>query len=336
MKVIVGLSGGVDSAVACYLLKKQGYEVIGITLKMLDDFDTTDAENLAKQLNIELHIKDIRKEFKTQIIDYFIDSYKKGLTPNPCVLCNQKIKFKYLYDALKEYNADYISTGHYVKIIDNKLYKSDDTNKDQSYFLYGVNEGIYSKLIFPLQDLTKEEVRKIAQENHLIVANKKDSYDVCFIKDKFRDFIRENINPKKGKVINIETNEVIGNHDGLMYYTIGQRKGLNIGGNTDKLYVVKKDIDNNILYVALNKENDYLYSNKAIITNVYFNTKERPQTAYCEFRYRQKDNKVKINYLDNNDLLLEYEKIKSVTPGQSCVIYIDNRCIGGGIIKDVM
>lgn len=335
MKVIIGISGGVDSSVAAYLLKEKGYEVIAITLRMLDDFDVTDAINVCKQLNIEHHIIDIREDFKNKIIDNFIKEYINGLTPNPCVLCNKEIKFKYLYDALIEYNADYIATGHYVKVELDKLYKGEDLSKDQSYFLYGIDKNIISKLIFPLQNITKEEVRNIANKINLNVANKKDSYDVCFIKDKFKEFISSNTTQTKGNVINIDTNEIIGTHNGLAYYTIGQRKGLNIGGNADKLYVVKKDIKNNILYVALNGENDNLYSSTAIIEKVNFNTNERPIKCNAKFRYRQNDNEVNITYLDSGNLLLKYDRIKSVTPGQSCVLYIDNRCIGGGIIKEV-
>lgn len=335
MKVVIGISGGVDSAVSAFLLKKQGYEVIGYTYKMLDDFDTSDAEKICRDLNIEHHIIDITTEFKKEIIDDFIEKYRNGLTPNPCVLCNTKIKFKYLYNALIETNADYIATGHYVQVINNELYKSNDINKDQSYFLYGLDKKILSKLIFPLQKLTKEEVRNIALENNLCVANKKDSYDVCFIKNGFNEFISKNIKSKEGNVINIETNEIIGKHKGLMYYTIGQRKGLNIGGNDDKLYVVKKDIKNNILYVALSSENSNLYSNEAIITNVHFNIDERPKKCNAKFRYRQNDNLVNIEYLDDNNVLVIYDKIKTVTPGQSCVFYLDNKCIGGGIIKEI-
>lgn len=334
MKVVIGLSGGVDSAVSAYLLKKQGYEVIAITYKMLDDFDTKDAQDVCKKLGIEHHIVDIRDDFKNTIITPFINEYTNGLTPNPCVLCNRKIKFKYLYDALVKYNADYISTGHYVKVKSNQLYKGDDLLKDQSYFLYGIDKNIISKLIFPLQNITKEEVRKIATEINLPVAQKKDSYDVCFIKDNFKKFIKDNTNQKKGKVIEINTNKILGEHIGLANYTIGQRKGLNIGGNSDKLYVVKKDIKNNILYVALNSENDFLYSNKAIIEDVHFNTDERPEKCKAKFRYRQNDNEVNIKYLENGNLELTYNHIKSVTPGQSCVLYVNDKCIGGGIIKE--
>lgn len=333
-KVIVGLSGGVDSSVAAYLLKKEGYEVVGVTYKMLDDFDTKDAEDIAKTLGIEFYIEDITKEFKKEIIDSFISDYRSGLTPNPCVICNQKIKFKYLYESLKKYNADYVATGHYVKVIEDKLYKSEDKEKDQSYFLYRLNKDEISKLIFPLENLSKEEVREIAKQANLISANKKDSYDVCFIKDNFKSFIKENIKQKEGNIINIETNKIIGKHNGLSYYTIGQRKGLDVGGTKDRLFVVGKNIKDNILYVAEKDDNKYLYSNNCIVENISFNTEERPKKCMAKFRYRQQEIPVNLEYKDDK-IIVSYNEEKAVTPGQSCVFYIDNQCIGGGIIKEV-
>lgn len=334
MKVIVGMSGGVDSSVAAYLLKKEGYEVIGVTYKMLEDFDSNDAKEICEDLNIEFHEEDITKEFKKEIIDEFNNNYQNGLTPNPCVSCNKKIKFKYLMKSLEKYNADYIATGHYVKIIDNKLYKSDDLEKDQSYFLYSLDKEILSKLIFPLKDLTKENVRQIALDNNLITANKKDSYDVCFIKNNFKDYIKNNLKNKPGNIVDIENNKILGKHKGLAYYTIGQRKGLNIGGAENRMFVVGKNVKDNILYVTCG-DNEYLKSDSCIIKNVNFNCKERPTKCTAKFRYRQIDNDVELEYLDNNEIKVKYNGVKAVTPGQACVLYINSQCIGGGIIKEV-
>lgn len=333
-RVIVGLSGGVDSSVAAYILKEKGYEVVGVTYKMLEDFDTSDAEKIAKELDIEFHIEDITKQFKEEIIDYFIREYQEGLTPNPCVICNKQIKFKYLSSSLKKYNADLISTGHYVKVEKNKLYKGEDENKDQSYFLYNLNKDIISKLIFPLENLNKTEVREIAKKQNLITANKKDSFDVCFIKETFKSFVKNNMENKEGKIINIETKKEIGTHNGLSYYTIGQRKGLNIGGSENKLFVVGKSIKDNILYVGETSNNEYLYSDSCIIENINFINDERPAKCCAKFRYRQKEIPVSLEYIEDK-ILVKYDKTKSITPGQSCVFYIDNMCIGGGVIKEV-
>lgn len=334
-KVVVGISGGVDSSVACILLQKAGYEVIGVTFKMLDEFDSTDAEKVANMLGIEHHIIDISDDFKNTIINSFIDDYKCGLTPNPCVLCNYSIKFKYLIEAMNKYNADYIATGHYAKMIDGSLYKSVDLNKDQTYFLSRVNKDVLNKTLFPLEGITKDEVRKIALEYNLVNANKKDSYDVCFITDKFREFLKSRVDSKQGDVINIETNEVIGKHNGLMYYTLGQRRGLDIGGNTDRLFVVGKNIEKNILYVALGDSNKYLLTNSCIVSDFNYLTDKRFDSCMAKFRYRSDSYPVSIKYLDDGDLLVSYDNIKSVTPGQTCVLYDGDICLGGGIIKTV-
>ncbi len=335
MRVVVGISGGVDSSVSCILLQQQGYEVIGVTFKTLDNFDCSDAIEVAKMLNIKHYVIDIIDEFKNDIIDTFLDSYKNGLTPNPCVICNKNIKFKYLYKAMLNYDCDYIATGHYAKNVDGKLYKSDDLNKDQTYFLANVDKNILSKTLFPLEGITKEEVRKIALEYNLINANKKDSYDVCFINDKFKNFIADNIKTTCGDIIDIDTNKVIGKHSGLAYYTIGQRKGIDIGGMSDRIFVVGKSIKDNILYVSLGNDSKYLYSDSCIVKNVSFINKYDIKQCTAKFRYKSLECPVTLEYLDNNEILVKYSAIKSVTPGQTCVFYIGDECIGGGEIKTV-
>ena len=336
-KVVVGISGGVDSAVTAAILKKEGYYVIGVTMLLNDNFDYSDAEKVCNKLGIEFHLLDLRKEFKEIIKDRFLNDYKNGITPNPCVLCNKYIKFGLMYDELLKYDADYIATGHYALIKDNKLYKASDKNKDQSYFLYNLKKEQLPKILFPLSNYTKDEVRKIALEYGLQVATKKDSTDVCFIgKNGFKDYIKENIKSMPGgNIVNIETDEVVGKHNGLMYYTLGQRKGLNIGGTKERLFVAKKDIDKNILYVAMGDENNYLNSTACLLEEVNLLT-GLPEKAQAKFRYRQEDNDVILKQTEEG-LLAEYPYgIKSVTPGQACVLYNGDECIGGGIIKTVI
>ena len=334
-KVLIGISGGVDSSVAALLLKEKGYEVIGVTFIFTDDFDTTDAKTVCEKLNIQHIIKDYRKEFKEQIIDKFILDYKNGLTPNPCVICNKTVKIKYLFDAMEEICADFVATGHYAIIEDNKLYKSKNLSKDQSYFLSELSSEQLKKLIFPLEDIDKEKVREIASDNDLINANKKDSFDVCFIKSTFKEYISAVVNGKEGPVININSNKEIGKHKGLERYTIGQRKGLNIGGFSERMFVVGKDINKNILYVSLGTENDYLISDSCLIENVSFNTNERPLKCNAKFRYKSQEYPVNLEYLDNNNILVRYDAVSSVTPGQTCVFYNGEQCLGGGTIKEV-
>ena len=330
------MSGGVDSSAAVILLQNMGYEVVGLTFQFIDDFDPTDAIEVAKKLGIEHHVADYRKEFKKEVIDEFISDYSIGLTPNPCVHCNKVCKFKFLFDNMEKYNCDYIATGHYANLKDNKLYKSVDDNKDQSYFLYNLPKDKLNKIIFPLEGLTKDQVREVADSKELVNAHKKDSFDVCFINGSFNKYMFEKVQQHQGDVINIDTNEVIGKHKGLMYYTIGQRRGLDIGGTENRMFVVGKDIEKNILYVCIGDDNDYLISDSCIITDVNLLTDEKITTCNIKTRYRQKDIPAEIEYLDNNELLIKYpEGLKRVTPGQACVLYNGDECLGGGIIKEV-
>lgn len=334
-KVVIGMSGGVDSSVAAYLLKKDGYEVIGISFRFIDDFNDTDAKNVCEKLGIEHHTIDYRESFKKEVIDTFVNDYKKGITPNPCVMCNRYVKLNYLYEQMKNFNADFIATGHYAKIKGDKLYRSADLNKDQTYFLSLVPLKIISRLIFPLEGIEKTKVREIAEEIGLDVAHKKDSFDVCFITDKFKDFMKENIKSKPGKIIDVETKEIIGEHKGLAFYTIGQRRGLDIGGTEGRLFVVGKDIDENILYVGMG-ETDYLISDECVLKNINLISYHHPSFATAKFRYRSKELPVIIEYLENEEIKLTYSSgAKGVTPGQTCAIYMGEECIGGGIIKTV-
>ena len=334
-RVIIGMSGGVDSSVAIILLKEMGYEVVGVTFKFIDDFDTKDAEEVAKKLSIEHHVIDYRDKFKNKVIDKFINDYSCGLTPNPCINCNRVCKFKYLFENMKKYNCDYIATGHYAKIKDSKIYRSIDLNKDQSYFLYNLPKEYLSKIIFPLEGIDKDKVREIAAKNNLVVANKKDSYDVCFINTSFKDFISKNTKTAPGEVIDVKTNKVIGKHKGLENYTIGQRKGLNIGGTEDKMFVVGKDVKKNILYIAFGTDNDYLISTSCLVNNINYLGDEKVTKCTAKFRYRQKDIPVELEWLDKEVLVKYPQGDRAVTPGQSCVFYNGDECLGGGIIKEV-
>ena len=334
-RVLLGMSGGVDSSTAIIFLQKQGYEVVGITFRFLEEFDDSDAKAVAKKLSIEHHTVDYREEFKRDVIDKFLNDYSKGLTPNPCVICNRKCKFKFLFENMDKYNCDYIATGHYAKIENGKLYRSKDLNKDQSYFLYDLPKEKIDKIIFPLEGMSKDKVREIANEYGLVNANKKDSFDVCFIKGTFNDYISENAKSISGDVVDIDTNEVIGKHKGLMYYTIGQRRGLDIGGTSDRMFVVGKDIEKNILYICIGDDNDYLISDSCLIENVNYLGDEKVTNCTAKFRYRMEDVPVELEYLDDNKMLVKYSGIKRVTPGQACVLYDKDQCLGGGIITEV-
>lgn len=337
-KVAVGISGGVDSSVAAVLLQKEGYEVVGITFRFTEDFDCKDAILVCEKLGIEHHVIDYQKEFKEKVIDKFIDDYKRGITPNPCVMCNRYVKLNFLYEQMIKHNCDYMATGHYAKVIDGKLYKSIDQNKDQTYFLCEMTNNQLSKILFPLEGIDKVKVREIAEENNLINASKKDSTDVCFINSTFKDYISNNINDSNGDVIDVSTNKKVGEHNGLFHYTIGQRRGLNIGGNTDRMFVVGKNIEKNILYVAIGSDTDYLTSTSCVLEDAnLFSNDINLTNLTAKFRYRQNEIPVNIELMDDNKILVKYpEGIKSVTPGQVCAIYSGNLCVGGGVIKEVM
>ncbi len=334
-RVLLGMSGGVDSSTAIILLQEKGYEVVGITFRFIDDFDDTDAKIVAEKLNIEHHTLDYRKEFKKDVIDRFISDYSKGLTPNPCVICNRKCKFNFLFENMSKYNCEYIATGHYAKIENNKLYRSEDELKDQSYFLYDIPKDKLDKIIFPLEGISKDKVREIANAHNLINANKKDSFDVCFIKGTFEEYITDNVKQTPGDVIDIDTNEIIGKHKGLMYYTIGQRRGLDIGGTPKRMFVVGKDIEKNILYVCIGEDNDYLISDSCLLLDVNYLGDKKINNCTAKFRYRQKDVPVELEYLEDDKVLVKYDGTKRVTPGQACVFYDKDECLGGGTISTI-
>lgn len=367
-KVIVGLSGGVDSAVAAYLLKKQGYEVVGAFMRNWDsqlnndilgnewngdicpqEVDYNDAKEVAKLLGIELLRVDFIKEYWDNVFSYFIKEYKSGRTPNPDIMCNKYIKFDSFLKFAKEHGADYVATGHYAKIIHNGdesiLMKASDDNKDQSYFLSFLNQDQLHDVLFPLADIDKTEVRRIANELNLNVANKKDSTGICFIGERnFKEFLKNYIPAQKGKIVDIATNKVVGEHQGVYYYTIGQRKGLNIGGikgsDGRSWFVVRKDVKNNILYVAIGDDNAYLLCDEVYVTDCnYLKDIEKGSEINCtaKFRYRQKDIPVRITRNEDNTITVRSDnKLKSVTNGQIACFYNDNdELFAAGIIDSI-
>ena len=355
-KVIVGVSGGVDSSVALILLKNKGYLVEGLFMRNWDSLvnndingnptlendictqeqDYNDAKAVCEKLGVKLHRVDFVKEYWDYVFTYFLEELKKGRTPNPDVMCNKYIKFDLFIKEAKKYGADYIATGHYARMIEGNLYKGLDSNKDQSYFLSQLKNEQLKNVIFPVGNLNKSEVRKIAREYDLITKDKKDSTGICFIGERnFRKFLSNYLPNQPGKIVNIETNNVLGEHIGLMHYTIGQRKGLNIGGTKDKLFVVGKSLEKNILYVCEGENNVYLYYDSCIIDNLVLNTSDKLVKCNAKFRYRSKDVEVSVKYLNDNELQIMYNGVKGVTPGQICALYIEDRCIGSGIIKEV-
>ena len=353
-KVVVGMSGGVDSSVSAILLKEQGYEVIGLFMRNWDsslnndylgnpnlnnnicpqEQDYNDALEVCKKINIPLYRVDFVKEYWDYVFTYFLDELKRGRTPNPDVMCNKYIKFDMFAKKARELGADYIATGHYARLKDGKLLRGIDNNKDQTYFLAQLSPEQLKNVLFPIGELEKITVRQIAADNELITAKKKDSTGICFIGERnFKKFLENYLPNTPGDIVDIETNKKVGEHVGLMYYTIGQRKGLDLGGNKDKYFAVGKNLDKNILYVALGEKNSYLFSDSVILENVNFISKLRPNKCTAKFRYRQQDIDVDIEYNDN--IIVKYKNVKAVTPGQLCVLYLGEECIGSGIIKEV-
>ena len=252
-------------------------------------------------------------------------------------MCNKYIKFDMFAKEARKLGADYIATGHYAKIEDGKLYKSFDKNKDQTYFLSQVSKKQLENVLFPLGDIEKKDVRKIAEKYDLITAKKKDSTGICFIGERnFTNFLSNYLPNQKGDIINIDTKEKVGEHIGLMYYTIGQRRGLDIGGTEERMFVVGKDLSKNVLYIATGEDNDYLVSDSCLVDTLNYLGEEKLEKCNAKFRYRQEDIPVELEWLDNGELIVKYSQgVKRVTPGQACVLYDNDRCLGGGIIKEV-
>ncbi|OIO50027.1 MAG: tRNA 2-thiouridine(34) synthase MnmA [Parcubacteria group bacterium CG_4_9_14_0_2_um_filter_41_8] len=350
--VAMAMSGGVDSSVSCALLKEQGYKVIGFFMKNWGDTmglkisncpwkqDREDAMRVASKLDIPFHTLDFEKEYQSQVLDYFFAEYEAGRTPNPDILCNSKIKFGVFLDEAMRLGADYIATGHYARTqdIDGKvqLLKGADTNKDQSYFLYRLNHQQLSKAMFPVGEYTKPHVRELAKKFNLPNHNKRDSQGVCFIgKLDLKKFLSQKIKDHPGDIID-SSGQIIGKHTGLFWYTIGQRKGINIGG-TGPYYVIKKDLDKNELVVSNNSEDQALFLSKVFISDVSWISGEPPEnskTLEARIRYREKLSPVTLKNKENGVFEVNFSVPQwAVCSGQSVVFYEADACLGGGIIN---
>lgn len=357
IKVVIGMSGGVDSSVSAYLLKKQGYQVEGLFMKNWEEDDNDeycaaaddlkDAQAVSDKLGITLHTINFAAEYWDNVFEYFLAEYKAGRTPNPDIMCNKEIKFKaFLEFAAEELNADYIATGHYVQRSNDsgkwQMLRGLDNNKDQSYFLYTLGEQHIAQTLFPIGHLEKPRVREIALEQDLVTHDKKDSTGICFIGErKFKDFLAQYLPAQPGEIETAE-GKIIGKHEGLMYHTLGQRKGLLIGGmkeyGEEPWYVVDKDIARNVLIVGQGADHPRLYSTGLLANQLHWVDRTGPQqTINCSVktRYRQQDIACQITPNTDGSLLVKFdEPQKAVTPGQSAVFYQNEICLGGGIIEN--
>jgi len=352
--VIVGMSGGVDSSVSAYLLMEQGYQVEGLFMKNWDEDDGTeyctakedlaDAQAVCDKLGIKLHTAKFAAEYWDNVFEHFLHEYKAGRTPNPDILCNREIKFKAFLDYAKVLGADFIATGHYVRRKDENdrtyLLRGLDNNKDQSYFLHAVGEEEIKQTLFPVGELEKPEVRRIAEEQGLATAKKKDSTGICFIGERrFKDFLQQYLPAQPGTVQTAD-GEVIGKHEGLMYYTLGQRQGIGIGGTKnhgdEPWFVVGKDLDNNALIVGQGKSHPLLFSDSLEASEIYWvngEPSEFPIKCTAKVRYRQPDQHCTIDKTNNGYKVIFQEPQRAVTPGQSIVLYQGDTCLGGGVIE---
>ncbi|WP_279513203.1 MULTISPECIES: tRNA 2-thiouridine(34) synthase MnmA [Idiomarina] len=355
-KVIVGMSGGVDSSVSAYLLLQQGYQVEGLFMKNWEEDDSdeycaaaddlADAEKVCQTLGIELHTVNFAAEYWDNVFEHFLEEYKAGRTPNPDIMCNKEIKFKaFLEFAADALGADYIATGHYVRrAYDGKhwqLLRGVDNNKDQSYFLYTLSHEHVAQTLFPVGELEKPEVRRIAEEQGLVTADKKDSTGICFIGErKFKDFLQQYLPAQPGPIESVD-GDALGQHEGLMYHTIGQRKGLHIGGlaeaSDEPWYVVDKDTERNVLIVAQGKKHPRLFSNGLIAGQLHWVNRQslaEPLRCTVKTRYRQQDIPCLLTPRNDGSVEVTFDNpVAAVTPGQSAVFYLDEVCLGGGIIE---
>lgn len=359
-KVIVGMSGGVDSSVSAYLLLQQGYQVEGLFMKNWEEDDNdeycaaaedmADAQAVCDKLGIKLHKVNFAAEYWDNVFEYFLAEYKAGRTPNPDIMCNKEIKFKaFLEFAAEALGADYIATGHYVRrrYQDGhwQMLRGLDHNKDQSYFLYTLAEQHIAQTLFPVGDLEKPAVRAIAEQQGLVTHDKKDSTGICFIGErKFKDFLQQYLPAQPGEIVSIDDGKIIGRHEGLMYHTLGQRKGLGIGGlrdgGDDPWYVVGKDLTRNRLLVAQGHDHPALLSSGLIASQLHWVDRTGPQQI-CRLtvktRYRQHDIPCTVTPRSDGRLQVTFDSPqKAVTPGQSAVFYLNEVCLGGGIIDEAL
>lgn len=347
-RVVLGMSGGVDSSVAAVLLQKEGYEVVAVFMRNWADDgictaadDYMDVAKVCSQLNIKYFTVNFEKEYRDRVFSYFLSEYKKGRTPNPDVMCNTEIKFKAFLEYALNFDCDYIAMGHYArtKKIDSRTYllKGKDNNKDQSYFLSRVKEEALAKTLFPVGDLEKSEVRKIAEEYNLSTALKKDSTGICFIGERdFNEFLDKFLLTKPGNIVD-EHGKVLGKHTGLIHYTIGQRRGMGIGGvgSGEPFFVAGKDLEKNELIVAQGEKNLILYKKIFEVEDIFWiNDPPKLPREFCvKIRYRTKDEPCHLIYENDKYIVNLKNPLKGVTPGQVAVFYSEDICLGSGIIK---
>ena len=354
-RIVVGMSGGVDSSVAALLLKEQGYDVIGVFMKNWEEEDENgtctaetdwrDVREVCDQIDIPCYSVNFAREYWDRVFSYFLKEYRAGRTPNPDVLCNREIKFRAFLDFAMKLGAGKMATGHFVRTDgEGHLLRGTDVNKDQSYFLYMVHREQLQKTVFPVGNLTKAQVREIAEQHGLTVSRKKDSTGVCFIGERnFKKFLSEYLPAQPGDMV--DTNgTVVGRHDGLMYYTLGQRRGLGIGGRGDgrSWFVIGKDLEHNRLLVVQGEDHPKLYSTMCQAEDVTWVGEipaeiGKPFRCTAKYRYRQPDQEVEITCKDTGTMIIRsLTPQRAVTPGQSAVLYDGDRCLGGGIVTEVL
>ncbi|MBR3329110.1 tRNA 2-thiouridine(34) synthase MnmA [Candidatus Saccharibacteria bacterium] len=335
--VYVGMSGGVDSSVSALLLKEQGYRVVGIYMKNWSKDlpgmkcpwaeDLADAKRVAVKLGIDFEVWDFEEEYRKKVVDYMLSEFKKGNTPNPDIMCNQEIKFKLFHEKAMERGADFIATGHYARV-GTGLLRAKDENKDQTYFLYRISDEALRHTIFPIGEMTKPEVKKLAKEKGLHNAYKKESMGVCFVGEVgMKDFLKEYIEVNPGEIREVESDEVLGYHEGAVFYTIGQRHGLYISGGMP-YYVVKKDLAKNIVYVSKNLNDENLWTDELELKDIFVRAKYPKKQVLVRLRHRAP---LVPATFDGKKIHFE-QKIKRPAPGQSAVLYDNETCLGGGII----
>ncbi len=352
-RIVVGMSGGVDSSVAALLLKEQGYDVVGVFMKNWEEQDPngvctaeqdwSDVQDVCDRIGIPCYSVNFAREYWDRVFAYFLQEYRAGRTPNPDVLCNREIKFRAFLDFAMTLGASRMATGHFVQTNDQgDLLRGADTNKDQSYFLYMVHREQLRRSLFPVGGMTKAQVREVARQHGLSVSGKKDSTGVCFIGERnFRKFLSEYLPAQPGEMVSPE-GEVVGRHEGLMYYTLGQRRGLGIGGRGDgrSWFVIGKDLERNRLLVAQGEDHPMLYSTRCRVEDVTWVGEAplregQPFLCTCKYRYRQPDQPVEVTLAGDHLELRALTPQRAVTPGQSAVLYREAVCLGGGIVTRV-